>query len=575
MPALPPSAPSPAFRMPDAGNGMFSGLLGRWSGGDLPLGISDVDVRLENTIGDPSVAYIGETALPSGSERDLASHYYASQQLTDRFGGLPAALGGVAQEFLNRGAGGNVGSGVGGFSLDDLAANYAGIIGATPEQAARAGLFEHTEPLESWEGLGQGTISGNWDKIRALHEGSFPLVQKIKGLFTDSAPQDAGLSAGTIRSPFPPTNTTPTTRRMVRALQNPLKVDVPRPPGGGGLFAGLGGLLSGAAAAWGLGLPLGMMWPSKISEEQGIVPESGPLTPQQLFKMRNDAEEQRIIEGRLPVIPEVPEWNPQASIPPDFRVNERSLAALSPSVTYNPPPDPRIREAEEGREQFRKFHPSGDLYMQNLGFEQGTGPMASQVSQALADAAYGRPVQEELQAITQLGATNPILIDRYTTPGSEELQDIESQVDSFAAMSNVGNRFGEVPWAPQASVVPDISEILKTYVPPPAAAAHPAEVETFKAHPAEVERVAAPKKAVVPVKVIKANQKRAVSATEKALKAFEVHEEAKRSGSPAEISRTNLARVQAAIEKKEADARNRSTQRYHPFAFEDLRGGRR
>ena len=54
--------------------------------------------------------------------------------------------------------------------------------------------------------------------------------------------------------------------------------------------------------------------------------------------MRNDAEELRLREGRLPVIPEVPEWNPQASIPPDFRVNERSMAALSPSVTYTPPP---------------------------------------------------------------------------------------------------------------------------------------------------------------------------------------------------------------------------------------------
>ena len=82
-------------------------------------------------------------------------------------------------------------------------------------------------------------------------------------------------------------------------------------------------------------------------------------------------------------------------------------------------------------------------------------------------------------------------------------------------------------------------------------------------------------KAVVPTKVIRANQKRAVSATKKALKAFEVHEEAKRSGSPAEISRTNRARVEAAIERKEADARNRSTQRYDQFAFEDRRGGRR
>ena len=113
----------------------------------------------------------------------------------------------------------------------------------------------------------------------------------------------------------------------------------------------------------------------------GLLPSttSGALTPQELFKQRNDAEELRIREGSLPVIPEVPEWNPQASIPPDFRVNERSMASLSPTVTWNPPPDPRIREAEERREQFRKFHPSGDLYMQNLGYEEGTGPMAGAV----------------------------------------------------------------------------------------------------------------------------------------------------------------------------------------------------
>jgi len=121
---------------------------------------------------------------------------------------------------------------------------------------------------------------------------------------------------------------------MVRALNpNPLKVDVPRTLGGGGLFAGLGGLLSGAApwaASLGLGLPLGMMWPSKISKEQGIVPESGPLTPQQLFKMRNDAEEQRIREGRLPVIPEVPIWNPISSA-------GASTTPVSPDVIFNPP----------------------------------------------------------------------------------------------------------------------------------------------------------------------------------------------------------------------------------------------
>ena len=166
-----PGATARALAATNASNAPGGGFLGDWSGGDLPLGMSDIDIRLENTIGDPSTVYVGETALPVGSERDLASHYYVSQQLADRFGTLPAALGGVTQEFLNR-AGGSPG----GFSLDDLAANYAGLAGATPEQAARAGFYEHTEP--GITGLGQGTISGNWDKIRALHEGSFPLVRQ-------------------------------------------------------------------------------------------------------------------------------------------------------------------------------------------------------------------------------------------------------------------------------------------------------------------------------------------------------------------------------------------------------------
>ena len=164
----------------------------------------------------------------------------------------------------------------------------------------------------------------------------------IYNIFNRPKEETANLAAGTLRSPFPPTNTTPTTRRMVRALNpNPLKVDVPRPPGGGGFFAGLGGLLSGAApaAALGLGLPLGMMWPSKISEEQGIVPESGPLTPQQLFKQRNDLEE---IQLRDRPLQEVPEWDPRTSQAGGFFGDLLSKAMSTAQASVSPIEDPLL-----------------------------------------------------------------------------------------------------------------------------------------------------------------------------------------------------------------------------------------
>ena len=116
------------------------------------------------------------------------------------------------------------------------------------------------------------------------------------------------------------------------ALNPPLRSDtatrIPRRtipslrPSGLPSFLGKGGLL-GLALASGL-------WPSQISKEQGIVPESGALTPEQLFKQRNDAEEARLrsveepglwdrtkgLFGGLlrqdPNIPEEPIWDPQA-----------------------------------------------------------------------------------------------------------------------------------------------------------------------------------------------------------------------------------------------------------------------
>ena len=64
--------------------------------------------------------------------------------------------------------------------------------------------------------------------------------------------------------------------------------------------------------------------------------------------------------------------------------------------------------------------------------------MASDVAIALANAKprpRGMPapsVTGELQALTELAKTDPSISDRYTTPGSQALQDITTQVESFS-----------------------------------------------------------------------------------------------------------------------------------------------
>ena len=250
----------------------------------------------------------------------------------------------------------------------------------------------------------------------------------IYNIFNRPKEETANLAAGTLRSPFPPTNTTPTTRRMVRALNpNPLKVDVPRPPGGGGFFAGLGGLLSGAApaAALGLGLPLGMMWPSKISEEQGITskqigdnpnsptfgqirkepssyfdfgghqnfaPGSSYVPPAGIeeYRRKNDLEEMQLRQepglwdrtkgffgglldrGFDPNLQEVPEWNPSAQRTGGFfgdllsKAMSTAQASVSPTLPprYVPPPDAAAQQEDlQNRlDQFDKFNPLGVDY---------------------------------------------------------------------------------------------------------------------------------------------------------------------------------------------------------------------
>jgi colicin import membrane protein len=87
--------------------------------------------------------------------------------------------------------------------------------------------------------------------------------------------------------------------------------------------------------------------------------------------------------------------------------------------------------------------------------------MASDVAQALANAtAFAKPrprgmpapsVTGELQALTELAKTDPSIADRYAL-GSQELQDIATQVESFSEPT--------VEWTPPAK-----QEVRKTEAP--------------------------------------------------------------------------------------------------------------
>ena len=64
--------------------------------------------------------------------------------------------------------------------------------------------------------------------------------------------------------------------------------------------------------------------------------------------------------------------------------------------------------------------------------------MTSNIRNALTDYAYGRDVQPELQAITELTEADPTFnFEKYLDPTSQEVMDITSQVESFADMPAV------------------------------------------------------------------------------------------------------------------------------------------
>ena len=63
--------------------------------------------------------------------------------------------------------------------------------------------------------------------------------------------------------------------------------------------------------------------------------------------------------------------------------------------------------------------------------------VASEVKKALDNASKGKKVKNELKAIVELAKVDPTIVARYTTPGSQALQDITAQVDSFSFMPTI------------------------------------------------------------------------------------------------------------------------------------------
>ena len=207
MPALPPSAPSPAFRMPDAGNGMFSGLP---IAGDLAL------AGLGSTAFNPAWNYLGAGGAPMTAEA-AAEAAAAAKNMTwgqalkadvphaYQRGYVPPA-GQTKLPFWKMPATGGTPA---------TRKLFETTIGALPKVARFAG------PAGAAYGVGDLAYRGTKSLLDAT--GGTGALEDLGGsiynLFNRPKEEKAlttGLAAGTIRSPFPPTNTTPTTERMIR-----------------------------------------------------------------------------------------------------------------------------------------------------------------------------------------------------------------------------------------------------------------------------------------------------------------------------------------------------------------------
>ena len=94
------------------------------------------------------------------AKQDLVQHYVMSQMLRKATGPVSSLGIGLFKEALD-GVGALIGTGPtkgreAGFSVDDLGANWAGVMYMSPDKAYQKGLFKHTETKKNITGLGQG-----------------------------------------------------------------------------------------------------------------------------------------------------------------------------------------------------------------------------------------------------------------------------------------------------------------------------------------------------------------------------------------------------------------------------------
>ena len=167
-----------------------------------------------------------------------------------------------------------------------------------------------------------------------------------------------------------------------------------------------------------------------------------PASPDEIFKP-------------CPVDPFKDFWGARYASPSrGLDISDSSLESqIGPNVTYTPPPPIPTNEEywnqieRRGREAVEESRMATKEALEEL-----VEPFVKPYTKS------GAAGQPELQALSQLAQIDPTLAERYA-PGSQALQDITSQVESFEG----------APGTTWTQSVPDISDILKTYVPPKAA----------------------------------------------------------------------------------------------------------
>jgi len=139
----------PLFRLAQLAAGPLAGYgAARWAVNEKK--------GLQNNL-TPKVAEL-KKQFPDASNQMLY-HYLGSQRLDKEYPYLPTQLGGFVSEGLDV-----LGGSKGGFSVDDLGANYAGH-NLNPQEAYDRGFFNVTEPADNWVGYGQGDWRTVWDKV--------------------------------------------------------------------------------------------------------------------------------------------------------------------------------------------------------------------------------------------------------------------------------------------------------------------------------------------------------------------------------------------------------------------------